>query len=318
MPGRGGIQAHAADAEPVAGVCRHARPVIGDRDADAVGHQRGTDLDRIHGPFRGILQEIAQELGQIVGVDGDRQRLVDSDHPGEPAAARRALEGLDELAHAPVPAGVAACALLPTASRARARSRSICRCMSRARPSMVGCRLGVAFAAQRHGFGVEDGERGLEAVRQVGGLGAGAGDGHRLRLEQAVDLIDQRLDLARVMPLQPRGLPRADQAHGPAQLLEGAKAEPDLGECCGDQHESEQRQRPGELSGEGGPGSGERGPIDGSSDPHRLVAFGTGEDERPFVDHEQGTARAGQVVAVDAAGAERVRRQGQHVVPERA
>ena len=78
----------------------------------------------------------------------------------------------------------------------------------------------IAAKAQSFGAGAEDGKRGLEAVCQVRRPFSGEGDGRLLRLQQLVDLADDRLELVRRRPRQPLHGALSNVANLPAQDAE--------------------------------------------------------------------------------------------------
>ena len=63
----------------------------------------------------------------------------------------------------------------------------------------------VASTGRRRpvGFVCDDGERRLQAVRKIAGLGDGAFDGAIALVEQGVEIVDQRLHFGRVRAFEP-------------------------------------------------------------------------------------------------------------------
>ncbi len=169
---------------------RNAWAVVGDLDLDPVlGRHPHPNLGR--SPFRGVLQQIAEQLHQIVRHERHDGRGRYVEHPGDTLAIRRALQGAqqapDGIDHigpawrdrgAGAHAGAHQLAIDPPSHR-------LCELLQVLRQGWI------ARLAQPLGVGDQGAERGLESMRQIGGPGAGALDCLGARGEQRVDLADQ-------------------------------------------------------------------------------------------------------------------------------
>ena len=82
----------------------------------------------------------------------------------------------------------------------------------------------------------EDGERCLQAVRQVAGLRHRARDAALALVEQRVEVVDERRDLGRILALEPRRPPVANGAEPFAQRREWRQSAPDDRQSRGDEH----------------------------------------------------------------------------------
>ena len=182
----------------------------------------------------------------------------------------------------------------------------------------AGCRRGIAGGSETVGFGLEHGERGLEAVGEIGGAPPRRIEQRFLAVEQGVDLFGERLDLVGKTAGEPSGAALAHGEHGAADILDRSKPEADLRPCGGSQHQGEAAKGRGELAHILAERRFDRRAVDGRCDAHAPLARRRFDQHQPFVRDQRRTARAGEFMAVIGAGLEDVGRQRQHLVPEQA
>ncbi len=141
-----------------------------------------------------LVRQIAQQLRHVLGVDRRLRRIGDLDGPVQSLAAQGALQcAHDRLGHrAHIGARLAR---PPLDADPHARQLAI-DMPAHDISKILQFRRDLAFAlvAQPLRVGREHGQRCLQPVSEVGGVGAGAGDGLLLRLQQFIDLADQRRD----------------------------------------------------------------------------------------------------------------------------
>ena len=102
--------------------------------------------------------------------------------------------------------------------------------------------LRLALVAQRPDVGGQHLQRRLQAVRQIGGARAGPRKRLLLRLEQAIDLVGERLHFAWRRHVEPRRSARDHVADRDPQALQRREADGDLDEERRDQDQREQHE----------------------------------------------------------------------------
>jgi hypothetical protein len=103
----------------------------------------------------------------------------------------------------------------------------------------------VLVPCGRHppGFVREDGERRLETVREVAGLGDRPRDSGLAVFQQEIEIVDQRLNLARVGAVEAAAAPLAHVRQAPPQLLDRGHAPAHLPQAHEDGDDREDQQR---------------------------------------------------------------------------
>ena len=177
-----------------------ARAVVEHRDGRGRALPRTADHDPRTRPFPRIVEEVAHHLAEVVGIDPDdhvdRQLVPPFEglaarhvqHQAEQAIDRR--RGMREGSRGGRGAGSSRTRQLAVDMAADELKLAVDRCRQ----------LLLAAASEATGFAGENGERRLEPVGQRARPVAGPADELLLPVEEPVEVIDNRLHLARKPP----------------------------------------------------------------------------------------------------------------------
>jgi hypothetical protein len=166
--------------------------------------------------------------------------------------------------------------VLPRA-RARASSRSTWRLIA-----SVARDLRLAGVAQPTGIGGERRKRRLESVREVGSAAARALDLTLLRIEQRVDLLDQRCDFVRGGGREVMGAAGANIGNLFAQRRQRPQPESNLDRGGEREHEAEEAECDDEVPGKAGSRARHAGKIGRDHDADRERPAADGQPHHAF------------------------------------
>ena len=302
----------------------HARP-LGGRNSCAVildDDRRpgaGADADALRGMARGILKQVAEHLGEVGAVERHLHVVGNVRLEGHAHAGRRARQRRDQRAHERRQRGGMAVPVPDRAAHPGPRQFAVDMAAHGIADRLDVLRDGLfATVAQAGGIGRKRRQRRLEPVGEIGRPAARALDLLFLRVEQRVDLLDQRPHLGRHLGRQMLAAPGSDLGDTAAQRVERAQAEANLNRGGNRQHQTQQAERDGEVLGEGRGGRRHAGQIGGDGDAHRHAPIADREKDAPLGDQHMGIGGTHDLVMMKLARRQLVGRQPQCRIPQRA